>query len=660
MELSPENLAYLKAYKAMVLIRRFEEAVLSMSAAGDIKGSVHPCLGQEAIPVGAIAGLRSTDRIVASYRGHGWALASGSQILETLAEVAHKRHGLNGGRAGSAMLSNPPTGFLGETSIVGAGSPIAAGVGLAARTQHSERVAVASLGDGAMNQGATTEGMVLAAALDLPVIFICENNGWSEMTPTGDMTRGKDLVKRGQALGIESQIVDGTDPFAVHAAVAAAAETCRQGSGPVFLECKTFRLGGHYNNDIQHYRPKEDQDLAISRDPLLQLRQRAISDSICSDEDFDEIDLQIEQEIEGAVSKVRRMPPPDTETLRHHLYGEPVPLHVHGERTTAKEMTYQRAINIALREELDRRPDLLVYGEDVGHAGGIFGVTRSLQKDYGKHRVFDTPIAEAAILGSAVGAGLEGVRTVVEVMWADFIFVALDQVINQAANVRFINRGRLSAPLTIRTQQGVTPGSCAQHSQSIEAILAHIPGIKVGMPATAQDAYEMTRAAVEDPDPTVLIESRSLYQSKEPVCTGGAIERAEGARRHRTGNDLSIITWGATLAKVLEAALELEREGISTTVLDLRWLSPLDNAALDNAVADGGGRILIVHEANRPGGYGAEISAQIVERHFEGLAAPPVRLACEPTRMPASPSLQEHLLPSVTDIVVAARKLVDK
>ena len=645
------------AYRRMAFIRRFEEEVLALSLEGGIAGSVHPCIGQEAIPVGAAAALEDRDRIVATYRGHGWALASGSDPVAVFAEIAHKNDGLNGGRGGSAMLSDPPTGFFGETSIVGAGSPIGAGVALAAKTQGTGRVALVSIGDGAMNQGATVEGMIFAAARNLPVIFLCENNGWSEMTPITSTTRGPDLVKRGEALGIESHIVDGADPFAVQQAVAAAAERCRTGNGPVFLECKTVRLKGHYNKDIEHYRPKEDQESAKRRDPLARLLTAALASGQLSDEQIDEIDTVINQQIADVVVRVKTMSAPSPDGAQEHLYAPVVHLAPAAFSGEPRELTYQRAVNQALADELRARPDLLIYGEDVGFAGGIFGVTRGLQKQYGEERVFDTPISEAAILGSAVGAGLEEVRTVVEIMWADFVMVALDQIVNQASNVRYINRGALHAPLTVRMQQGVTPGSCAQHSQSIEAILAHIPGIKVGLPATPQDAYDMTRAAIADPDPTVLIENRNLYQQAGPVTAGAVTQRAEGARLHRSGHDLAIITWGGILGRVLAAAGELAKSGIDATVLDLRWLSPVDDHAIAEAVAAGNGRVLIVHEANVNGGFGAEIAARITEAHFDQLAAPPMRLGTPPVRMPAAPVLQESLLPGTHRIVAAARAL---
>jgi 2-oxoisovalerate dehydrogenase E1 component len=352
------------------------------------------------------------------------------------------------------------------------------------------------------------------------------------------------------------------------------------------------------------------------------------------------------------------MPTPDPSTALEHRYAPPVELPAPS-TTHQKELTYQRAVNQALKDELESRPELLVYGEDVGFAGGIFGVSRGLQKQFGADRVFDTPIAEAAILGSAVGAGLEGVRSVVEIMWADFVFVALDQIVNQAANVRYVNRSSLHAPITIRMQQGVTPGSCAQHSQSIEAIFAHVPGIKVGLPATPQDAYDMTRAAVADPDPTVLIESRSLYQVADTVTFGSVTQRVEGARSHRDGTDLLIITWGATLPAALEAADILAAEGLSAGVLDLRWLRPLDEDAIARCVQASGGRVLVVHEANLTGGFGAEVAARITSRHFAELAGPVGRLGAPDVRVPSAPALQETLLPTSAKIVVAAKQVME-
>jgi 2-oxoisovalerate dehydrogenase E1 component len=648
-----------EAYRRMMTIRRFEERVLELSSEGLVAGSVHPCLGQEAIPVGAVAALQPEDRVLSTYRGHGWALACGSDPAAVLAEIAQRAGGVNGGRAGSALLSNPQAGFLGENSIVGAGVPIAAGVALASLTQATKRVVLVSVGDGAMNQGATTEGMNFAAARDLPVVFICENNGWSEMTPITSVVRGSDLARRGTALGIDSHVVDGGDPFAVRDAVAVAAEKCRNGRGPVLLECKTVRLGGHYNKDIQHYRSEADRTAAAAGDPLARLLEREHTSGRLDANTAAQIGQDVAALIDAITAIVRRMPAPDPATALDHLYGDPVKTLV-APREPARELTYQRALNQALKDELEARPELLVFGEDVGRAGGIFGVSRGLQRQFGAARVFDTPISESAILGSAVGAGLEGVPTVVEIMWGDFLFVALDQIINQAANIRYINRSALHAPLTVRTQQGVTPGSCAQHSQSIEALLAHIPGIKVGLAATPQDAYDMLRAAIADPDPVIVIEHRALYQTTGSVSTGGPVQRAEGARLHRDGHDVTILTWGAILTDVLKAADELTKDGVQASVLDLRWLRPLDSEAIARAAAATLGRVLIVHEACTTGGFGAEVAARVYEENFASITAPVRRLGTPDVRIPSAPNLQQALLPSTAAIADAARRVAQR
>jgi len=652
------DLDLLETYRQMLTIRRLEERVFKLSHEGGIAGSVHLCLGQEAIPVGAAAALEPQDRVLATYRGHGWAVATGSDPLAILAEIMQRSGGVNGGRSGSPLLSDPANGFLGENSIVGAGIPIGAGVALAAKTLGTGGVAVSSIGDGAMNQGATTEGMIFAAAQNLPIIFICENNGWAEMTPLSATTRNADLVARGRGLGIESHVVDGNDPVAVHTAVAAAAGVCRAGNGPVFLECKTARLSGHYNNDIQHYRDKTDQAAAVDADPLPRLRERLLTLGTEA-EKISAAELAVDRFIDDITEQATQMPFPDPATAFDHLYAEPAgivtaPTALPEEST---ETTYQRALNQALINELENRPEVVVYGEDVGHAGGIFGVSRGLHKRFGPERVFDTPIAESAILGSAVGAAMEGLRPVVEIMWADFLFVALDQIINQASNVRYINQSRLRAPLTVRMQQGVTPGSCAQHSQSIEGILAHIPGIKVGLPATPHDAYAMTRAAVADNDPTILIEARSLYQTKGPVDTAAPVETAGGARFHREGQDLAIITWGPMLHEALKAAELLAEQGIYATVLDLRWLRPLDEDAIAHAIRQSGGRVLVAHEATLTGGFGAEVAAGITERHFDSLRAPVTRVATADVRIPSSPILQQAIVPNASTIYNAATLL---
>lgn len=644
------------AYVRMKTIRQFEFRATELTAGQNppISGSIHLCAGQEAIPVGAVAALRGDDRVIATYRGHGWALQAGVSPAEAMAEMCHRSSGINGGRGGSPMMMAPDRGFIGENSIVGAGGPIACGVAMAAKVQGSGRVAIVSFGDGATSQGGLHEAFVMAKAQALPVIFICENNGWAEMTPTAFAVHGN-IASRAESYGMAAERVDGNDPQAVRDAVARAAERARNGEGPTLLECQTARLWGHYNRDIEHYRSKKDRADAEATDPLVRLRALLI-DRGMAEHDVDALDEEANAAVEEAVQAALDSPPPDIASIDANLFGAPVAATVRGE-SLIETTTYAQAINRALHEEMAARPDVILLGEDVAKPGGVFGLSRGLLKEHGPERVVDTPIAETAILGAAVGAAMEGLRPIAEIMFADFLFVALDQIINQAANVRYVSNGRASAPLVVRTQQGVTPGSCAQHAQCVEAHLANIPGIKVGLPATVQDAYAMLRAAVADPDPTVIIEARSLLALSAEIQTGGAVERAEGARLRRDGSDAVIITWGTSLHPALDAASQLEAEGLDVSVLDLRWLSPIDDAAIQRAVAKSG-RVLIVHEASRTGGFGAEIAARISEELDAELKAPVRRIGGLDVRMPASPVLQKIVIPDAEKIAAAVRELI--
>jgi 2-oxoisovalerate dehydrogenase E1 component len=653
-QLAPTEL--LEAYRSMLTIRLFEERVLELRRADVFAGSIHLCAGQEAVPVGALAALEERDRVVATYRGHGWAIACGVPLDVLMAEICQRESGVNGGRGGSAHLMAPEFGLLGENSIVGAGMPIGAGAALAAEVTDRGRVVAVSIGDGATSQGATHEALVFAAYRKLPLVVVCENNGWSEMTPIARIAPVADLSARAAGLGVEGVSVDGNDPAAVREAVSEAAARARAGAGPTFIEARCHRLWAHYNADPEHYRPPEDRQAAEAADPIVAFKRRLIDAGVAEPE-LVALEERVAAIIDAAAEAAAGAAAPDGASARAHVSAAPAGPADTEEPAEQRELTYGKAVNEALRRELAARPEVLVYGEDVGHAGGIFGVTRTLQEEFGERRVFDMPIAESAILGSAVGAALEGMRPVVEIMWADFMLVALDQLINQAANVRYVSRGRHGAPIVVRTQQGAVPGSCAQHSQSLEALLAHVPGLRVGVPSTPQDAHSMLRAAVADDDPVILFEARALYQRKQVVQLGGQREGVGGARVRRSGGDVAIVSWGTMALAAQEAADALAAKGIEATVVDLRWLAPLDDEAIAEALVRTN-RVLVAHEANLTGGFGAEIAARVAERHFGELDAPVRRVGAPDVRIPPSPALQEALLPSAASIERAAERLV--
>lgn len=325
---------------------------------------------------------------------------------------------------------------------------------------------------------------------------------------------------------------------------------------------------------------------------------------------------------------------------------------------TAKEMRYIQAVNAALRWSLTNVEESIYFGEDVAIPGGPFGATKGLHKEFGSARIFDTPITEQAFMGMALGAAMTGLRPIAEIMYVDFAFVAMDQIVNQIATTRYATGGRSAAPLVIRSQQGYSPGSCSQHSHSAEAYFAHTPGLRVGLPATPDDAYQMLRSAVLSDDPVVILETRMLYPTKGAVYLDAPIQPIGGARITRSGDDVTIVTWGSTVQSCNTAAELLAEQGISAEVVDLRWLSPLDMDTVANSVSRTG-RLVVVHEANLTGGFGAEIAARCSDVVFGVLCAPIERVATPDVHFPAAPSLQEELLPNSRSIAEAAKRAVD-
>lgn len=641
-------------------IRAAEQTIwdLSRKKTPAVIGSVHLCAGQEAVSVGALAGLGATDQIISTYRGHGWAIESGLTLEEVMGEICHKEIGINQGRGGSAYMMAPHRRFIGENSIVGAGVPMACGVAMANVQAKNDNVVLVSIGDGAMNQGGVSEAMSMAAVRNLPVIIICENNGWAEMTEGSVVNKVKKLTRRAASFGIQAFGVDGTNPLAVRDTVQAMATRAREGGGPAFIECSVPRLWGHYNRDIEHYRSKENRAKAEEMDPIKRVSEFLLSNGHLTEGQVGEILSKAKREVDEAIEVVLSSSALDPTIADLTAATRTVPASTKSTPKEPKqEMTYSQAVNHALRQELTEKPEVLIFGEDVGKAGGIFGVTKNLQKDFGEERVFDTPIAETAILGSAVGAAMEGALPVVEIMWADFMLVALDQLINQAANIRSITAGRTNVPMVMRTQQGATPGSCAQHSQCLEALLTHIPGLKVGLPATAQDAYDMTRSAIADPDPCIMFEGREFYMVKQEVALGGDPEPVGTARLHSDGSDVAIVTWGTMLPVALQAAETAKKEGITVRVLDLRWLSPLDMPKLLETVRATNGNVIVLHEANKTGGFGAEIAARLYESLGAELPLSLRRIAMPDIRVPSAPQLMASLRPNSNMVMDAIRDL---
>ena len=328
------------------------------------------------------------------------------------------------------------------------------------------------------------------------------------------------------------------------------------------------------------------------------------------------------------------------------------------EAVATQELRYIQAVNLALVWALETYPEALIFGEDVALPGGPFGATKGLSDRFGA-RIFDTPISEAAFVGAALGAAMRGRRPIVEIMYNDFTLVAMDQIVNQLANVRYVSRGRWTAPVTIRTQEGYSPGACAQHSQSLEAWYAHAPGLRVGLPANPQDAYEMLRSAIACDDPVMVFENRLLYPNGGHVELDGPVQPIGGARVVRPGSDVTVVSWSRMVVEALKAADALAQQGHLVEVIDLRWLSPLDFSTVADSVHRTG-RLVVAHEANLTGGFGAEIAARAARECFWDLEAPIERVATPDVRIPAAPVLQDAVIPGAADVVAACERALEQ
>ncbi|MFE2881485.1 pyruvate dehydrogenase complex E1 component subunit beta [Streptomyces sp. NPDC059272] len=639
----------LEMYRRMRRIRRFEERASDLYRATEIPGFLHLSIGQEASAVGACWPLGPRDGITSTHRGHGHVLAKGLDSASMMAELMGKEAGTCHGRGGSMHIADPGLGIYGANGIVGAGLPIAAGVATAAKLRAAGDVVVAFFGDGAVAQGMFHEAVNLAAVWDLPVVFLCENNHYSEFSPEAEQHRAP-LSARAAGYGIEYRHVDGNDVSAVAQTMTGIVARLRAGGGPVLLEAETYRWHGHYEGDPERYRPAEEVAAAKERDPLLVARRQL--DAAAADA----VDEEIDKEIEAAIDWARSLPEPAPETLHDYVSAprlpvpEPAPLPADAEIFRSMD-----AVRLALEHELAADPAVFVAGIDVGAGGNVFGLTRGLAQAF-PGRVRDTPISESAVVGTAVGAAMAGMKPVVEIMYMDFIGVCLDMLLNQAAKLRFMTGGRASMPLVVRTQFGAGRSSGSQHSQSLEAILAHIPGLTVVMPSNPADTYGLLRAAIQDPNPVVFVENRLQYGLKGPRPPADHLIPLGKAKVVREGTDITLVSWSRMVQDALAAAELLAGEGIGVEVIDLRTIAPLDRETVLASLAKTN-RLVIAHEAVRDFGVGAELAAMAVDEGFWHLDAPVTRVAPPPVPAPYAPSLERVWLPSRDTIAETLRRI---
>jgi 2-oxoisovalerate dehydrogenase E1 component len=645
----------LEMHRRMTLIRAFEERVAMLYRDGIVPGFVHLSTGQEAAAVGACWWLGPSDVITSTHRGHGHCLAKGLDPTGMFGELMGREEGTNRGRGGSMHIADPRMGIFGANGIVAAGLPIAVGAAAAEQIRGGESVAVAFFGDGAAAQGSFHEAVNLAVVWNLPVIFFCENNGYSEFSPTASQ-HATSLEQRAGGYAIAYRSVDGNDVLATAAVMREVTRRARAGGGPALVEAFTYRWHGHYEGDPQRYRSPEELEEWKLRDPLALHRDRLLEAAV-GEAAITDLESSVAVQLDEAVDAARAMAAPSADGLHHFVVKErpaiaepPVPTDGDAEYRTMD------AIKSALEAELAADDRVFLAGIDIGAGGNVFGLTRGLRDRFGE-RVRDTPISEMAIVGLGVGAAMAGMRPVVEVMYLDFLGVCLDQLLNQAAKLPFMTGGGADMSLTVRTQFGAGRSSGSQHSQSLEALLAHIPGLTVVMPSTPADTYGLLRAAIQDPNPVVFIENRLLYGMRGPRPPADFLLPIGRSSVVRRGSDLTVVSVSRMVHEALAAGEQLEREGVSVEVIDLRSVAPLD---LDPVLAsvEKTGRLLIAHEAVVPFGIGAEIAATVAREAFFDLDAPIERVGAAATPPPYAPELERAWLPGRTEIIEALRRLL--
>jgi pyruvate dehydrogenase E1 component beta subunit/2-oxoisovalerate dehydrogenase E1 component len=652
----------LELLRHMIRIRRFEQKCAELYTQEKIRGFLHLYDGEEAIAAGIIPVLEARDRIVATYREHGHALVRGVPMNAAMAEMYGKREGCSGGRGGSMHLFDAEHHLYGGNAIVGGGLPLAVGLALADHMRKSDIVTACFFGEGAAAEGVFHESLNLAALWGLPVLFVCENNLYAMGTALALAEAETDIRRKAESYKLTAEAVDGMDVVAVEAAARRAVGQIRATGKPYFLECRTYRFRAHSMFDAQLYRERSEVETWKAKDPVARLQRWAAQTGLAHQADIAGIEKEIEREIAEAVAFAEAgtwEPVADLTRYVHAPERPPPPARRPASAAPKAETTYREAVRAAICEALDADERVFLMGEDVGRYGGCYAVSKGLLAQYGPERIRDTPLSEAAFTGAGIGAGMAGMRPIVELMTVNFSLLALDQILNNAATIRHMSGNQFGCPLVVRMATGAGRQLAAQHSHSLEGWYAHIPGIRVLAPATLEDARGMLWTALQEPDPVLIFENIMLYSMKgELAADAGAVDIDRAAVR-RGGEDVTLIAYGGSLGKTLEAAQTLAKDGVSAEVIDLRTLRPLDDATIMDSLRKTR-RAVIIDEGWKSGGLSAEIGMRIVEQAFFDLDAPIARVCTAEVPIPYPRHLEAAAMPQLESIIAAARGLLGK
>lgn len=663
-DLSREDL--LRVYRTMLTARRIDEKHLILLKQGKsffhIGGSGHE-VAQTAAAINLKPGF---DYSCPYYRDVGFCLQMGLTPEEYFLAAFHRAEDPStGARQMPGHYGKKDLRIVTQSSPTGTQYLQAVGIALAAKKEKSGEVVYVSSGEGATSEGEFFEAVNWAAREAAPVIFFIQDNKFAISVPVHQQTAGGSVYEVTKGFtGLHRYNVDGTNFVETYNAMKDAVEKARSGEGPTLLVANVVRLLPHSSSDDHlKYRSKDEIERDKLRDPIPQMARFLIEEGFLTDDEATAMVEDVKKSVNAAADWAETKPLPEASTVEFHVYGEAhanppkdfVELEHSGNRVVMVD-----AINHALHEEMERNPKMVVFGEDIEDGkGGVFTATKGLSTKFGTQRVFNSPLAEASIVGVAIGMALKGWKPVPEVQFGDYIWPAFMQIRDELAMFRYRSNGTWTCPVIIRVPVGGYIHGGHYHSQCIESIMAHVPGIRLAFPSNAADAKGLLKAAIRGDDPVIYMEHKGLYRqgyAASPEPDADYVLPFGIAAIKRPGNDITIVTYGAMVQKSIEAAKKMEEKGLGVEVIDLRTLNPLDTDAIYKSVRKTG-KVLIVHEDTVTAGFGAEIAALIAKNCFAYLDGPVMRVAALDTPIPYSPPLEDAVLPNEKKILAALEEL---
>ena len=631
-----------KLYLSILKPRLIEEKMLILLRQNKIS-KWFSGIGQEATSSGVALATDPSEYILPMHRNLGVFTCRNISLVQLFNQFQGKVDGFTKGRDRSFHFGVKDLNIVGMISHLGPQMGIADGIGLAKKLKGEKKATVVFTGDGGTSEGDFHESLNVAAVWDLPVLFVIENNGYGLSTPNKEQFRGDSLAVRGEGYGVESLSIDGNNIVEVYTTVKEKIESIRKNPRPILLECFTFRMRGHEEASGTKYVPKDVMEYWEKKDPVVNFEKYLLEKKVYSKGDIESVKESIKSEISEAVkisfdnSKFKVQ---EEEEISDVFY--PFTQKVqHPKEKNISERRYVDAISDSLEQSMKKYKDLIIMGQDISDYGGVFKVTEGFVDKFGRDRVRNTPLCESAIVGTALGLSVEGIKSVVEMQFADFVTCGFNQIVNNLAKIHY--RWGQNADVVVRMPTGGGVSAGPFHSQSNEAWFFHTPGLRIVYPSCASDAKGLLNAAIEDPNPYLFFEHKALYRShSEKIFDDYYTTEVGRARIVEKGDDMTIITYGMGVHWARESAKKFPKTSIE--ILDLRTLQPWDKEAVKESVIKTS-KVIVLHEDSITGGIGAEISAWISEKCFESLDGPVLRVGGLDTPIPFRKELEDNFMP---------------